>query len=69
MDQVKNPLNWWAYGDYPEVIRHTGWSLPRARREVRKAIKAYGWHPIGHDGYEQLRQQIMDGTLLDKDLL
>jgi hypothetical protein len=69
MDQVKHPLDWWAYGNYEEVMRQTGWSLAKARREVRKAIRAYGWNPIGHAGYEELRQKIMDGVLLDKDLL
>jgi hypothetical protein len=69
MDQVKHPLDWWASGGYPEVIRQTGWNLSRARREVKKVIRDYGWNPIGHAGYEALRQQIMAGTLLDKDLV
>lgn len=68
MDQVKHPLDWWAYGGYPEVMRHTGWSPARARREVRRAIKAYGWNPIGHAGYEGLRQQIMAARTTDWDL-
>jgi hypothetical protein len=69
MDQVKYPLDWWAIGGYEEVRRNTGWNLAKARREVRKAIKTYGWNPIGHAGYEDLRRQIMDGELFDKDLL
>ncbi|MGH2532362.1 MAG: hypothetical protein ACRDJW_08650 [Thermomicrobiales bacterium] len=69
MDQVKHPLDWWAYGGYAEVVRQTGWSLPKARREVRKAIRAYGWRPIGHAGYEELRQRIMAGRVLDNDLI
>lgn len=68
MDSVRHPLDWWAYGGYAEVVRQTGWNLPKARREVRKAIKSYGWHPIGHAGYEVLRQAIMDGQLTDRDL-
>ncbi len=68
MDSVDHPLDWWAYGGYPEVVRQTGWSLPKARREVRKAIRAHGWCPIGHRGYEELRRRIMDGELLDHDL-
>ena len=68
MDQVPHPLDWWAYGGYTEVMRNTGWTLPRARREVRKAIKARGWNPIGHAGYAELRRQIMTGGFLDKDL-
>jgi hypothetical protein len=68
MDPVNHPLDWWAYGGYPDVMRQTGWNLARARREVKKAIKGHGWNPIGHAGYERLRQQIMDGEILDKDL-
>ena len=69
MDQVHHPLDWWAEGGYAEVVRQTGWNLPKARREVRKAIHVYGWNPIGRRGYEELRQQIMDGKMLDNDLL
>jgi len=69
MDQVQHPLDWWAYGGYAEVVRQTGWNLPKARREVRKAIRAYGWNPIGRRGYEKLRQRIMNGQTLDHDLL
>jgi hypothetical protein len=68
MDPVKHPLDGWAYGGYSEVIRQTGWTLPQARREVRKAIKSYGWNPIGHWGYQELRRRIMAGELLDNDL-
>jgi len=68
MDQVKHPLDWWAYGGYPEVVRQTGWSLPKARREVRKAIRSYGWHPIGHAGYQELRRKLMNGEMFDHEL-
>jgi hypothetical protein len=68
MDQVPHPLDWWADGGDARVVRQTGWALPKARREVRKAIRAYGWRPMGHAGYVALRQQIMEGRLLDKDL-
>lgn len=56
MDQGKHPLDWWTYGNYEEVMRQTPTSLAKARREVRKAIKSYGWRPSGHKGYEELRQ-------------
>lgn len=65
---MQHPLDWWAYGGYAEVVRQTGWSLPKARREVRKMIRAYGWNPICHRGYEELRRRIMDGEVLDHDL-
>jgi hypothetical protein len=68
MDPVKHPLDWWAAGGYDEVMRHTGWNLAKARREVRKAIKSYGWNPIGHTGYQELRERIMTGESLDHDL-
>lgn len=69
MDQVQHPLDWWADGGYAEVMRHTGWNPAKARREVKKTIKRYGWNPIGRQGYEQLRQDIMSGEMLDHDLL
>lgn len=68
MDPVRFPLNAWAFGGYKEVMRQTGWSLPKARREVRKAMRAYGFNPIGHAGYEEVRRRIMDGEVLDKEL-
>jgi hypothetical protein len=68
MDSVRHPLDWWAYGGYAEVVRNTGWNRAKARREVRKAIRANGWRPIGHRGYEELRRRIMDGEMLDHDL-
>ena len=69
MDQVRHPLDWWALGGYEEVIRNTGWNPAKARREVRRAIHTYGWNPIGRSGYQQLRQQIMNGQMLDNDIL
>lgn len=69
MDAVQHPLDWWAVGGYGLVMRETGWNLPKARREVRKAIRAYGWRPIGHRGYEALRAQIMAGRVLDNELI
>ena len=69
MDQVTHPLDWWAYGGYDEVVRQTGWNVAKARREVKKPIKSYGWNPIGHAGYADLRRRIMNDELLDNDLL
>jgi hypothetical protein len=68
LDQVKHPLDWWTYGGYAEVVGQTGWSLPKARREVRKAIHAHRWHPSGHAGYARLRRQLMAGELFDQQL-
>lgn len=69
MDQIRHPLDWWAIGVYEEVVRHTDWNLAKARREVKKAIKSYGWNTIGHAGYEELRQQINNGEMTDRDLI
>ncbi len=69
MDQVQHPIDWWAEGGYQEVIRNTGWNRAKARRQVRRSIRAYGWNPIGRHGYEKLRRDIMDGKMLDRDLV
>jgi hypothetical protein len=68
MDKVTPPLDWWAYGGYAALMRQTGWALPRARRQVRKAIRDYGWNPVGHRGYQELRRRINNGELFDNDL-
>lgn len=62
MYTTTHPLDWWAIGGYAEVVRQTGWTLPKARREVRKAIRAQGWNPIGHKGYQELRAQLLRGA-------
>jgi hypothetical protein len=36
---------------------------------VRKAIRAFGWHPIGHAGYAELLRHSMAGRMLDHDLI
>jgi hypothetical protein len=69
MDPLTHPLDWWAYGGYDEVVLQTGWNLARARREAKRRIKSYGWNPIGHAGYAELRRRLMNGELLDNDLL
>lgn len=68
MESVRHPLDWWAHGGYAEVVRQTGWTLPQARRGVRKAIRAYRWNPIGHRGYQELRRKIMADAALDNEL-
>lgn len=69
MDQTTHPIDWWAYGGYAEVARQTGWSLARARREVRKSFRLHGLRPIGHRGYAELRRTILSGGLLNNDLV
>jgi hypothetical protein len=40
MAPESHPLDWWDHGGYPDVRRHTGWSLERAHRGMKKSIKA-----------------------------
>jgi hypothetical protein len=85
MDPVTAPLQWWAYGHYPEVLRQ----LTRQRRpgdkpvtlrfcrrlvksHIRAQFKATGdplWNPRGHAGYERLRQAILNNQTADHDLV
>jgi hypothetical protein len=49
-------------------MRQTGWNIAKARREVRKTMKAYSWNPIGHAGYQELRRRILNGERLNHEL-
>lgn len=76
MDQVQHPLDWWAYGGYPAVMRELNCSEPAARHKVRLKIADYYkltgdpiWKPIGSAGYARLREAIMDGRVLFNDLV
>lgn len=76
MDAVEHPLDWWAYGGYPAVMRELGCTKTEARHKVHRKINDYYrrtgnplWHPIGNRGYAQLRRAIMAGQLLDNDLV
>jgi len=84
MDPLTEPLQWWAYGHYAEVLRQ----LARRRQpndkpvtplfcrrlikaHIRARFRATGdpvWDPRGHDGYERLRQAIMDNRTTDHEL-
>lgn len=75
MDAVQHPLDWWAYGGYPAVMRELGCTKTQARHKVHQKINEHFkrtgdplWRPIGHRGYAQLRRAIMDGRVLDNDL-
>jgi hypothetical protein len=75
MDPLEHPLDWWAYGGYPAVMRELNCTEPAARRKVRLKIADYYhrtgnplWKSIGHAGYERLRQSILSGTALANDL-
>ncbi len=50
------------------LMLDTGIRRAKARREVKKAIRNHGWHPIGHIGYENLRRQILSDRLTDHKL-
>ncbi len=76
MDSVEHPLDYWAYGGYPAVMRELGCTKTVARHKVHAKIEEYFkrtgdpiWKPVGHRGYAQLRRAIMDGRVLNNDLV
>ncbi len=76
MDSVDHPLDWWANGGYPAVMRELKCTKAVARHKVHQKILEYFkrtgdpiWKPVGNRGYAQLRQAIMDGCVLDNDLV
>ena len=76
MDTVDHPLDWWAYGGYPAVMREAKCTEAEARRRVRLKLRDYYertgdpiWRPVGNAGYAALRQAIMDGQVLDNELV
>ncbi len=76
MDSVEHPLDWWAYGGYPAVMRELGCTKTIARHKVHATIAKYFarthdpiWNPIGNAGYARLRRAILAGTVLDNDLI
>ncbi len=76
MDSVEHPLDWWAYGGYERVTRELRCTKAVARHKVHAKIDEYFlrtgdpiWKPIGNRGYTQLRRAIMDGRVLDNDLV
>ena len=75
MDQVEHPLDWWAYGGYPAVMRELKCTKSEARHEVHRKIADYRrrtadplWRPIGNSGYARLHRAILRGEVLDNDL-
>ncbi|MDP9368606.1 MAG: hypothetical protein M3Q03_10090 [Chloroflexota bacterium] len=76
MDSVEHPLDWWAYGGYPAVMRELACTQAVARHKVHAKIEEYFqrtgdpiWKPVGHRGYTQLRRAIMDGQVLNNELV
>jgi hypothetical protein len=76
MDPVDHPLDWWAYGGYPAVMRELQCTKTQARHQVHSKIADYyqrtgdpKWRPIGNRGYAQLRRAILAGRVLDNDLV
>ncbi len=75
MDSVEHPLDWWAYGGYPAVIRELHCTKAVARHKVHQKIEGYYqqtgdplWRPIGNRGYALLKKEIISGRVLDNDL-
>ncbi len=76
MDAVEHPLDWWAYGGYPSVMRELNCDKTVARHKVRAKLKEYFertgnpiWKPVGNHGHVQLRRAIMAGGVLDGQLV
>ena len=75
MDSVEHPLDWWAYGGYPAVMRELGCEKSHARRQVHQKIREYYkrtggsiWKPIGNRGYSRLRRAIMENRAINNEL-
>lgn len=75
MDSVEHPLDWWAYGGYPRVMRELGCTKTVARHKVHQKIDDYFkrtgdpmWQPVENRGYAQLSRTIMENRALDNDL-
>ena len=76
MDTVEHPLDWWAYGGYPAVMRELRCSKSVARHQVHQKIVEYyrrtgdaRWRPVGNRGFAQLRRAFMQGRVLNNDLI
>ncbi|MGH2532376.1 MAG: hypothetical protein ACRDJW_08720 [Thermomicrobiales bacterium] len=76
MDSVDHPLDWWAGGGYPMVMRELGCTKTQARHQVHAKIDEYFrrtgdpiWKPVGNRGYAALRRAIMDNRALNNDLV
>ena len=76
MDSVEHPLDWWAYGGYPAVMRELGCTKSVARHKVHQKIVEYyrrtgdpRWRPISNQGFAQLRRAIMQGRILNNELV
>ncbi len=67
--EALHPLDWWSYGGYPEVMRHTGWSRPKARRKVHQALDRLGLPHHSASDMEEARRRLMDNQVLDHDLI
>ena len=75
MHAVDHPLDSWAYGGYPTVMRELKCTKTQARLQVHQKIADYYrhtgdpiWKPIGNRGYARLRRAILAGRVLDNEL-
>jgi hypothetical protein len=76
MDSVEHPLDWWAYGGYPAVRRELGYLKTEACHRVHQKFREYsqgtgdpGWRPVGNHDEARLRRAIVDGRVLNHDLI
>ncbi len=75
MDTVNHPLELWANGGYPMVMRELKCTKTRARHRVHAKIAEFRrrtndplWGATGNHGYAQLRRAIMENRVLERDL-
>jgi hypothetical protein len=76
MDSVDHPLDWWAYGGYPAVMRELKCSKTTALHNVRQKLdemyrrtKDPVWRPFGNRGHARLRRATMAGQMVNNDLV
>ena len=76
MDSVDHPLDWWASGGYSAVMRELKCTKTVARHKVHSKMIDYFkrtgdpiWKPVGNRGYAMLRRAIMQGRVLNNDLI
>lgn len=76
MDSVDHPLDWWAYGGYPAVMRELICDKTVARHKVLAKLKEHFertgdpiWKPVGNHGHAQLRRAITAGAVIDGELV
>ena len=61
-------LIWWAVGGYPLIVRETGYTKARCRRERKRIFKLRGWTAESNNDLERYREALLKGRILMADL-